>query len=422
VRRCARRHEQLEVEQACGAEAALPRLRGLAQCVDRLAWTVVARLRHPAACRLPEVAHRPLLADHHPRAALARRRCERLAPGAGGDDVGADVAERLQPSVRAGDSREATEPAPGDVLEEDALDRLLGAEVEHLVERGRDGCGHGRIVPPGRVAFLRPGVSGRGIAGFAGDACSHPVRVASMPIHLRAETGDYAEAVLLPGDPLRAKYIADTYFENVKQVNAERGLLGFTGTWEGKPVSVQGTGMGCPGATIVFEELIQLGCKRLMRVGTCGGLQPHHALGDLVVALTAVPADSTASHLVDDEPHCPTASWDLIHGAVHAAKELQQPMHVGPIVSSDVFYNADKGQYGRWSSRGVLGVEMEAAALFTVAALGGIGRVQGIHGGCLLTVSDIVVEGEFQRISDEELRAAVDRMTRVALMTVTSGN
>ena len=240
-----------------------------------------------------------------------------------------------------------------------------------------------------------------------------------MPIHLRAEPGDYADAVLLPGDPLRAKYIAETYFDDVKQVNEERGLLGYTGRWDGKPVSVQGTGMGCPSATIVFEELIQLGCKRLMRVGTCGGLQPHHALGDLIVALTAVPSDATARHLVDDEPHCPTASWDLIHGAVHAAKEVGQPMHVGPIVSSDVFYNPDEGQYERWSSRGVLGVEMEAAALFTVAAIGGIGKVPDVHGGCLLTVSDIIVEGVFTRITDEELRAAVDRMTRIALMTVT---
>jgi DeoD family purine-nucleoside phosphorylase len=241
-----------------------------------------------------------------------------------------------------------------------------------------------------------------------------------MPIHLRAEPGDYADAVLLPGDPLRAKYIADTYLEDVKQVNEERGLLGFTGTWQGKPVSVQGTGMGCPGATIVFEELIQLGSKKLMRVGTCGGLQPHHALGDLIVALTAVPADSTAMHLVDKEPHCPTAAWPLIHGAVHAAKELGQPMHVGPIVSSDVFYNPDGGQYQRWSERGVLAVEMEAAALFTVAAIGGIGKVPGVQAGCLVTVSDIVVEGVFTRISDEEMQAAVDRMTRVALATVTS--
>src|SRR5919112_232581 len=175
-----------------------------------------------------------------------------------------------------------------------------------------------------------------------------------MPIHVRAEPGEYAEAVLLPGDPLRAKYIAETYLDDVQQRNAERGLLGFTGKWEGKPVSVQGTGMGCPSATIVFEELIQLGVKRLLRVG--------------------------------------------------------------PIVSSDLFYNPDEGQYERWSKRGILAVEMEASALFTVAAL------RGVHGGCLLTVSDIVVEGEFVRISDEELRAAVDRMTRIALDTATAGH
>jgi len=167
--------------------------------------------------------------------------------------------------------------------------------------------------------------------------------------------------------------------------------------------------MGCPGATIVFEELIQLGCKKLIRVGTCGGLQPSHALGDLIVALTAVPADSTAMHLVADEPHCPTASWELVHEAVHLAKHRDQHLHVGPIVSSDLFYNPNEGQYERWSKRGVLAVEMEAAALFTVGAL------RGVQTGCLLTVSDIVVEGVFTRISDEDLKASVDRMTRLAL-------
>jgi purine-nucleoside phosphorylase len=235
-----------------------------------------------------------------------------------------------------------------------------------------------------------------------------------VPIHVRANEGDYGEACLLPGDPLRAQYIAETYFDDPVQRNAERGMLGYSGTWEGKPISVQSTGMGCPTAAIVAEELIQLGVKRLLRVGTCGGLQPHHQLGDLIVALTAVPADSTALHYVGNEPHCPTADWGLIHGAVHAAKQLDQPMHVGPIVSSDIFYNSDEGQYERWSKRGVLAVEMEAAILFTIAAL------KGVQAGALLTVSDIVVEGEFTRISDDELRAAVDRMTRVALATVTA--
>jgi 5'-methylthioadenosine phosphorylase/purine-nucleoside phosphorylase len=235
-----------------------------------------------------------------------------------------------------------------------------------------------------------------------------------MPIHLRAEQGDYARACLLPGDPLRAKYIAETYLTDVRLVNEERGLLGYTGEWEGAPVSVQGTGMGCPSATIVFEELIQLGVERLVRVGTCGGLQPDHALGDVIVALSAVPADATATHLVGGEAHCPTASWELIHEAVHVAKHAGQPLRVGPIVSSDLFYNPDEGQYERWSKRGILAVEMEAAALFTLGAL------RGVATGCLLTVSDIVVEGEFVRISDDELRAAVDRMTRIALATATA--
>ena len=261
---------------------------------------------------------------------------------AGRDDVRADVAERDERAV-ALERGEAAEPAPRDVLEEDALDRLLRAEGENLIER--------RVDEPCGVRW--------------GEA----IGLRAMPIHVRAEPGDYAEAVLLPGDPLRAKYIAETYLDDVVQTNSERGMLGFRGTWEGKPVSVQATGMGCPSAAIVIEELVMLGCKRLLRVGTCGGLQPHHALGDMIVAITAVPQDRTVDTYVDDEPHCPTADWGLVHGAVHAAKELGQPMHVGPVVSSDVFYNPDGGQYQRWSDRGILAVEMEAAILFTLGAL-----------------------------------------------------
>jgi len=235
-----------------------------------------------------------------------------------------------------------------------------------------------------------------------------------VPIHIRAEAGEYAEACLLPGDPLRAKYIAETYFDKPVQRNGERGMLGYSGEWEGAPVSVQATGMGCPSAAIVMEELVQLGVKRFLRVGTCGGLQTDLELGELIVALTAVPADGTARHYVNQEPHCPTADWELVHGAVHAAKELDHPMRVGAIASSDTFYDPDDGRHGRWSSRGVLAVEMEAAVIFTLGAL------RKVQAGCLLTVSDIVVGGEFTRISDEDLQAAVDRMTRVALTTVTS--
>lgn len=236
-----------------------------------------------------------------------------------------------------------------------------------------------------------------------------------MPIHLRAEPGDYAEACLLPGDPLRAKYISDTFLDGARQVNEERGMLGFTGTFHGKPVSVQASGMGCPSAGIVIEELVMLGVERILRVGTCGGLQTDLKLGDLIVAITAVPADATAQHLIR-EPHVPTADWELVHGAVHAAKELGKAVRVGPIVSSDLFYNPDGGQYQRWSERGVLAVEMEASMLFTLGAL------RKIKTGCLLTVSDVVVEGDFVRISDEEMRAAVDQMTELALHTVTAGD
>jgi purine-nucleoside phosphorylase len=234
-----------------------------------------------------------------------------------------------------------------------------------------------------------------------------------VPIHVRAEPGDYAEACLLPGDPLRARYIAEKFLEGAKQRNSERGMLGYTGTYRGRPVSVQASGMGCPSAAIVIEELVQLGVERIVRVGTCGGLQPDLALGDLIVAVSAVAADSTAQHLVG-EPHVPTADWELVHAAVHAAKELGKPVRVGPIVSSDLFYNPDGGQYERWSDRGILAVEMEAAVLFTLGAL------RKVKTGCLLTVSDVVVEGEFRRISDEEMRAAVDQMTELALSTVTA--
>src|ERR671934_2343479 len=235
-----------------------------------------------------------------------------------------------------------------------------------------------------------------------------------MPIHIRAEPGDYAEACLLPGDPLRARYIAETYLDGAVRRNEERGLWGFTGEFGGKPVSVQATGMGCPTAAIVMEELVQLGVKRFLRVGTCGGLQPDLELGDLIVAVTAIPADGTVSNYVGGEPHTPTADWELVHGAVHAAKELDQPVRVGAIVSSDTFYDPDPGRHERWSQRGVLGVEMEAAVLFTIGAL------RRVQAGALLTVSDIVIGAEFSRISDEELQAAVDRMTRVALATVTA--
>ncbi|HEY2787852.1 MAG TPA: hypothetical protein VGI72_00285 [Gaiellales bacterium] len=230
-----------------------------------------------------------------------------------------------------------------------------------------------------------------------------------MPIHLRADKGDYAPAVLLPGDPLRAKRIAEEFLDGAEQVNGERGMLGYTGTFDGRPVSVQSTGMGCPSAAIVIEELIQLGSTRLIRVGTCGGLQPDLALGDLVVALSAVPGDATALRFTGGEAHAPTAHFGVTHGLIHAAKGLDLRPHVGPIASSDTFYDPDPDRHKRWAARGVLAVEMEAAVLFTIAAL------RGVEAACLLTVSDLIHGEEFVRISDAELAAAVARMTRLAL-------
>lgn len=234
-----------------------------------------------------------------------------------------------------------------------------------------------------------------------------------MAIHLRADPGDYAEACLLPGDPLRARRIAERFFESARQVNGERGLLGFTGTFDGKPVSVQATGMGTPSTAIVVEELVELGARRLLRVGTCGALQPELALGDLVLALTAVPGDGTTQRYVGGEPHSPTADWELLHGAVHAAKELGRPLAVGPIASSDAFYDPDAEQARRWSRRGVLAVEMESAALFTIAAL------RGVHAGTLLVVSDLLTGDHRERIGDDALAEAVDGMTELALRAVT---
>jgi DeoD family purine-nucleoside phosphorylase len=236
-----------------------------------------------------------------------------------------------------------------------------------------------------------------------------------VPIHLRAELGDYADACLLPGDPLRAKYIAETFFEGAVEVNSYRGLLGYTGTFEGTRVSVQTSGMGCPSAAIVIEELVQLGVKKILRVGTCGGLQAD-IMGELIVPVAAAASDTTALQYVGHEAHVPTASFELVHELVHQAKELGKSVRVGPIVSSAVFYQPDPAQAQRWSDRGLLAVEMEAAVLFTLGAL------RKIQAGCVLLVSDLVIGGQFVYISDDDMRRAVDEMSQLALHAITASH
>ena len=235
------------------------------------------------------------------------------------------------------------------------------------------------------------------------------------PVHIRAEPGDFAESVLLPGDPLRAKYIAENFFDDARQVTGERGMLGFTGSFKGKPVSVQSTGMGCPSASIVTEELIQLGAKNLLRVGTCGGYDPSLRLGDLIVATAATAQDGTVSSITRGVPYAPAAHFDVVHAAYHAAESAGRRTSVGPIVSSDLFYDPTEKPAELWGNLGVLAVEMEAAAIFTIAAM------RGVRAGCLLTVSD-TIGAEVVRIGDDELRSAVDNMMALALDTLNALN
>ncbi len=235
------------------------------------------------------------------------------------------------------------------------------------------------------------------------------------PIHVRAEPGEFAESVLLPGDPLRAKYIAENFFEDARQVTEESGMLGYTGTYKGKPVSVQATGMGCPSASIVAEEVIQLGAKNLLRVGTCGGYGEDLRLGDLIVATSATPNDGTVSSLTGGVPYAPAAHFDVVHAAYHAGEGAGRRTFVGPIVSSDLFYDPVEAPERLWGDLGVLAVEMEASAIFTIAAM------HRVRAGCLLTVSD-TIGAEVVRISDEELRGAVDNMMELALDTLNALN
>jgi DeoD family purine-nucleoside phosphorylase len=232
------------------------------------------------------------------------------------------------------------------------------------------------------------------------------------PIHLRAAPGEIADRVLLPGDPRRARYIAETFFDDPRLVTEERGMVGFTGTYEGTPVSVQATGMGCPSAAIVVEELAMLGARTLLRVGTCGAYDPRLALGDLVIATSAAPSDGTMLTYTGGLPHAPAASFDVVHAAFHAAERAGVAPFVGSIVSSDVFYHPERALWQRWSRLGALGVEMESSALFTVAA------IHGMRAGSVLTVSDTLHTADLVRIPDVELRQAVDAMVGLGLETL----
>lgn len=240
-----------------------------------------------------------------------------------------------------------------------------------------------------------------------------------MPqIHLRAEENDYAPLVLLPGDPNRARRISERFDSgSARQVNEHRGLLGFTGTYDGVPVSVQTSGIGTPSLAIVVEELLRLGARRLIRVGTCGAIAPGLGTGELVIATAACPVDGTTATYLHGERYAPAADFGVTRALVDAAGAAGVAARTGLVASVDVFYNTDEDYATRWRERGVLAFEMEASALFLLAARA------GVQAGCALTVSDVLgedVSSEESYLPLDELDRAIDRMIGVALAAGTA--
>lgn len=192
-----------------------------------------------------------------------------------------------------------------------------------------------------------------------------------MSIHIEAKQGQIADTVILPGDPLRAKFIADTFLEDVICYNNVRGMLGFTGTYKGKRISVQGTGMGIPSISIYVNELItEYGVKNLMRVGTAGGVQEKVKVRDIVLAMSAHTDSAINKIRFNGQDFAPTASFDLLKIAYDTSINKGITPHVGTVLTSDTFYNDDPNSFKKWANFGALAIEMETAALYTLAEIG----------------------------------------------------
>ncbi len=229
-----------------------------------------------------------------------------------------------------------------------------------------------------------------------------------MSTHIDAKKGAIAETVLLPGDPLRAQWIAENFLEDVTCYNKVRGMLGFTGTHKGKRISVQGSGMGIPSALIYYHELIvDYGVKTLIRVGTAGSFQKDVGLRDVVLAMAA----STNSAINDRRFYgghfAPTANFDLFKKAITFADQQKIPIKAGNILTSDAFYEDDPESFKKWADHGVLCVEMETAALYTIAAKHKVNALS------ILTISDSLVTKE--STSSEERETSFKQMVDIAL-------
>jgi DeoD family purine-nucleoside phosphorylase len=242
-----------------------------------------------------------------------------------------------------------------------------------------------------------------------------------MPqIHLRAEAGDYAPIVLLPGDPNRATWIAGKFDGGpgaARQVNDHRGLLGYTGTYRGVPVSAQTSGMGAPSMSIVVEELLRLGAERLIRVGTCGGIGRGIKTGEIVIASAATPVDGATQTYLHGDPYAPTADFGLVRALVDEAAKHGQKPHVGQVATVDVFYNPDSDYFSKWRSRGVLAFEMETSVLYYLAARAHAAGAKAAA-ATILTVSDILSEeatSEDSYMPLDELNRSIERTIEIAL-------
>ena len=234
-----------------------------------------------------------------------------------------------------------------------------------------------------------------------------------MSIHIAAEKGQIAEAILLPGDPLRAKFIAENFLEEPLRFNEVRNMFGYTGRYKGARVSVMGTGMGMPSLSIYVNELLrEYGVKKLIRVGTCGALVEKVKIRDLILGM-ASSTDSAINKLrFAGMDYAPTASFRLLALAHQIAKESGFKVHVGPILSSDTFYSEDPDQWKLWARFGILGVEMESAELYTLAA-----KFEA-EALAILTVSDHLVSGEATPAVERQTQFKA--MAELGLRTVTS--